>query len=154
MHTTRIITVALAAALGAAALAGPAAAVPADATHNTTTPWYAGESTIEGSLRSSSSQDLRTADAKDAATANVYVPPAELSLSRATPAVAPPPTWPTNPQPIGQANTSVNTPSSGFDWGSAGLGAGAAAAVLAIALAGAAGARRRRTTRPHSVATR
>ena len=156
MRTTRIITIALAAALGAAALAGPAAAVPADATHTTSTSWYAGKSTIQGSQRSSSSQDLRTpdaTDATDAATANVYVPPAELSPSRATTAVAPPPTWPTNPQPIGQADTAVNTPSSGFDWDSAGLGAGAAAAAFAIALAGTAGVRRRRTTRPRSVAT-
>jgi hypothetical protein len=153
MRTTRIITVALAAALGAAALAGPAAAVPADATHTTSTPWYAGKSTIQGSQRSSSSQDLRTPDARDAATANVYVPPAELSPSRATTEVAPRPTWPTNPQPIGQADTAVNTPSSGVDWGSAGLGAGAAAAAFAIALAGTAGVRRRRTTGPRSVAT-
>jgi hypothetical protein len=152
MRTTRIITIALAAALGAAALAGPAAAVPADATH-TTSPSYAGKSTIQGAQRSSSSQDLRTPDAKDAATANVYVPPAELSPSRATTAVAPPPTWPTNPQPIGQADTAVNTPSSGLDWDSAGLGAGAAAAAFAIALAATAGVRRRRTTRPRSVAT-
>ena len=153
MRTTRLITVPLAAALGAAALAGPAAAVPADATHTTSTPWYAGKSTIQGSQRSTSSQDLRTPDATDAATANVYVPPAELSPSRATTAVAPPPTWPTNPQPIGQADTTVSVPSSGFDWDSAGLGAGAAAAAFAIALAGTAGVRRRRTTRPRSVAT-
>ena len=153
MRTTRSITIALAAVLAAAALAGPAAAVPTDATHTTSTPSYAGKSTIQGAQRSSSSQDLRTPDATDAATANVYVPPAELSPSRATTAVAPPPTWPTNPQPIGQANTAVNTPSSGFDWDSAGLGAGAAAAAFAIALAGTAGVRRRRTTRPRSVAT-
>jgi hypothetical protein len=153
MRTTRTITVALAAALGAAALAGPAAAVPADATHTTSTPWYAGKSTIQASQRSTSSQDLRTPDAVDAATANVYVPPAELSPSRATTAVAPPPTWPTNPQPIGQADTTANAPSSGFDWDAAGLGAGAAAAAFAIALAGTAGVRRRRTTRHRSVAT-
>ena len=116
-------------------------------------PRYAGKSTIEGSQRSSSAQDLRTPDATDAATANVYVPPAELSPSRATTAVAPPPTWPTNPQPIGPADTAVNAPSSGFDWDSAGLGAGAAAAAFAIALAATAGVRRRRSTRPRSVAT-
>jgi hypothetical protein len=141
MRTTRIITVPLAAVLGAAALAGPAAAVPA---HNTSTPWYAGKSTIQGSQRSTISQDLRTPDATDAATANVYVPPAELSPSPATTAVAP---------PIGHADTTVNAPSSGLDWGSAGLGAGAAAAAFAIALAGTAGVRRRRTTRPRSVVT-
>jgi hypothetical protein len=152
MRTTRIITVPLAAVLGAAALAGPAAAVPGDATHSTSTPWYAGKSTIAGSIVSSP-QDLRTPDAKDAATANVYVPPAELGPSRTTTATAPPPTWPTNPQPIGQADTAGNAPSSGLDWDSAGLGAGAAAAAFAIALAGAAVIRHRRTTRPRSVAT-
>ena len=140
MRITRTITASLAAVLGAAALAAPAPAVPADATHSTSTPSHEG-----------SSQDLRTPDAKDAAKANVYVPPAELAPD--TTPVAPPPTWPTNPQPIGQADTAVNAPSSGFDWDSAGLGAGAAAAAFAIALAGTAGVRRRRTTRPRSVAT-
>jgi hypothetical protein len=147
MRTTRIITVPLAAVL-AAALAGPAAALPAHATHSTSTPQDASTSAIVGSA-----QDLRSPDAKDAATANVYVPPAELGPGRATTAIGPPPTWPSNPQPIGQADKAVNAPTSGFDWDSAGLGAGAATAAFAIALAGTAGIRRRRTTRPRSVAT-
>jgi hypothetical protein len=150
MRTTRIITVPLAAVLGAAALAGPAAAVPANATHNPSTPLWAGKSIGR------SPQDMRTPDAKDAkdaATANVYVPPAELGPGRTTMVVARPPARPTDPQPIGQPDTAANVPSSGFDWDSAGLGAGAAAAAFAIALAGTAGIRRRRTTRPRSVAT-
>jgi|SRR5437868_6651465 hypothetical protein len=147
MRTTRIITVPLAAVLGAAALAGPAAAVPATATHNPSTPRYAPKSVVR------SPQDLLTPDAKDAATANVYVPPAELAPGRTTTVVARLPTRAANPQPIGQPDTAANVPSSGFDWDSAGLGAGAAVAASAIALAGTAGIRRRRTTRPRSVAT-
>ena len=74
MRTTRLITAPLAAALTAAALAGPAAALPADA-HNQPNGWYAGKSTIQGSPRS---QGARS----DATT------------------LPGPPTWPTNPQPI------------------------------------------------------
>jgi hypothetical protein len=141
MRTTRTITASLAAVLGAAALAGPAAAVSSDA-QSTSTPSHAGKSL----------QDLRTPDAKDAGTANVYVPPAELAPD--TTPVAPPPTWPTNPQPVGQQGAAVNASSSGFDWDSAGMGAAGAAAAFAIVLAGMAGMRRRRTARPGSVATR
>ncbi len=71
MRTTRLITAPLAAALTAAALAGPAAALPADA-HSQPNGWYAGKSTIQGS------QEERG----DATT------------------LPGPPTWPTNPQPI------------------------------------------------------
>ena len=97
----------------------------------------------------SSSQDLRTPDAKDAAKANVYVPPAELGPGGAT---AQPPTWPSDPQPIGQPNEAVNPSSSGLDWDSAAMGA-AAAALFAIALAGVIGVRRRRTAGPGSIVT-
>jgi hypothetical protein len=131
------------------AMGGTAAAVPADATHTTSTPRNAGKSAITGS-RTDGLQDGRTPDAD---TANVYVPPAELSPSGATRRVPPPPTWPTNPQPIAQPVAAVNAPSSGFDWASAGLGAAAAAAAFAIALAGAAAVRRRRTTTPRSATT-
>jgi hypothetical protein len=123
--------------LGAAALAGPAAAVQSDA-QSTSTPSQVGQS-----------QDLRTPDAKDAAKANVYVPPAELGPTGAT---AQPPTWPSNPEPIGQHDEAVNTSSSGLDWDSAALGA-AAAALFAIALAGVIGVRRRRTAGPGSIVT-
>ena len=103
MRTTRTITASLAAVLGAAALAGPAAAGPNDA-QSTSTPSHAGKSL----------QDFRTPDAKDAGTANVYVPPAELSPD--TTPVAPPPTCSANQQPIGQPDQAVSASSSGFDW--------------------------------------
>jgi hypothetical protein len=43
--------------------------------------------------------------------------------------------------------------SSGFDWGSAGIGAAGGIGAFAIVLAGTTGARRRRPARPRSVAT-
>jgi hypothetical protein len=71
MRTTRLIIAPLAAALAAAALAGPAAAVPGDA-HNHPTGGYAGKPTVRGSQQ----------ERGDAST------------------LPGPPTWPTNPQPI------------------------------------------------------
>jgi hypothetical protein len=118
MRIARITTATLAALLGTAALAGPAAAG-----HKQATPAYATTSTIQG------------------------------------PKVAPPPTWPTNPQPIGpphaalNADASSNTQASGFDWGSAGIGAAGGVAACAIALAGTVALRRRRGARPRSLAT-
>jgi hypothetical protein len=98
MRTTRIITTPLVALLGAGALAGPAAAVPAD------------------------------------------------SVSTGPPS-------PVNQQPIVQRTAAINTQSSGFDWGSAGIGAAGGVGAFAVALAGTAGMRRRRVTRPRSIAT-
>lgn len=103
MRTIRTVTASLAAMLAAAALAGPAAAVPTDNIHHQPNTWYAGESTIQSSLRSD---------------------------SPAAPAT-----------------------SSGFDWGSGGIGAAAGIGAFAIALAGAAGMRRRRVSQPPSVPT-
>jgi hypothetical protein len=95
MRTTRIISVPLAALLTAAAVAGPAAAVPTDAGRT-------------------------------------------------------PPTLQHIVQPIAP----VEARSSGFDWGSAGIGAAGGVGALAIALAGTTGMRRRRVARPRSIATR
>jgi hypothetical protein len=103
MRTTRTIMASLATILAAAAVAGPAAAIPADTIHHQPDPWYAGESTIQGSLRSEDS----------------HAPPT----------------------------------STGFDWGSGGIGAAAGIGAFAIALAGAAGMRRRRVKRAPSVPT-
>jgi hypothetical protein len=141
MRTTGTITASLAAILVAAAVAGPAAALPADAAHQQPNPWYAGESAIQGSLPSDSSNDP--------ATANVYVPPSELAPSDHITPHAAPPTWPANPQPL----AAVDVPSSGFDWSSAGIGVAAGIGAFAIVLAGTAGMRRRRVARPPSVAT-
>ena len=126
MHTSRLITVPLAAVLGAAALVGPAAAVPGDWPHRSPTPWFAGPSESEGSR--SAGQDVRSPNANDAATAD--------------------------PQAIAQPTAVIDTRSAGFDWGSAGIGAAAAIGAFAIALAGAVGLRRRRPGPPGSVATR
>jgi hypothetical protein len=124
MRTPRLITIPLAAALVAAAVAGPAAAVP----------------------------DIQTRS--DAGTsANVYVPPAELGLGDAATPAADPPTWPTNPQPVTQPSVVVAAPASGFDWGSAGVGAAAALGACAIALAAILGLRRH-GARPRSLTTR
>jgi hypothetical protein len=137
MRTTHTITTSLTAALAAAALAGPAAAVPADA-HNEPHGWYAGKSTIQGSLPSDRS--------RDPATANVYVPPADLGLGDpSTPDAAAP--APANPEPIVPQGQPAELPSSGFDWGSGGIGAAAGIGAFAIALAGMAGVRRRRLAR-------
>jgi hypothetical protein len=133
MHAKRSITASLAAILGAAVLAGPAAAVPADS-HNEPNSWYAGESTITGSR-----SDSQTSSAGPKA--NVYVPPASQFNGTVAPAA---PSWPANPQPI-EGHAAAGSPSStGFDWGSAGIGAAAAIAAFLIALGGAAGVRRRR----------
>jgi hypothetical protein len=141
MPTTRLITAAIAVALTAAALAGPAAAVPGDS-HYQPYSWYAGKSTIQGSTQS------------DGATANVYVPPAELFAGNATTRAAGPPTWPANPTPIARTRAVVNAPASGLDWGSAGIGGAAVAGAVAITLAGIVGVRRRRTARPRPLITR
>ena len=69
MRATRTITASLAAVLGAAAIAGPAAAD----SHTQPDSWYAGKSTIEGSKHSGQQ------GANDSAKANVYVPPADTS---------------------------------------------------------------------------
>jgi hypothetical protein len=66
-------------------------------------------------------------------------------------ALAGPPTWPTNPQPIAHPSAVVNAPDSGLDWLSAGIGA-AATGLFAIALVGIPGLRRR-ITRPQSLTT-
>jgi len=73
------------------------------------------------------------------------VNPQPITRSRAVAATPPgPPTWPTSPQPI-------DAPDSGLDWLSVGIGA-AAAGLFAIALVGIAGLRRR-ITRPQSLTT-
>jgi hypothetical protein len=79
--------------------------------------------------------DLRSPDARDAADGRQIV------------AIAPP-TWPASPQPITTPRVVVSAPSSGLDWGSAGLGAAAVVGAVAIAAAGVVGLRRRRIARP------
>jgi hypothetical protein len=128
----RTITAPLAALLGAAVLAGSAAAVPTDSHHQPDS-WYAGKSTITGSRSDSQTEGA-------APKANVYVPPAGEYRGTVSPAV---PSWPANPQPIGPQRAAASS-SSDFDWGSAGIGAAAGIGAFMIALGGAAVLRRRR----------
>ena len=139
MRTTRTITALLAAVLGAAALAGPAAAD----SHKQPDSWYAGKSTIEGSKHSGQQ------GANDSAKANVYVPPAAVSdtVAPANDSAKANVYVPPNPQPIQRRVPAASASSWGFDWGSAGIGAVAIGAFL-IALGGAAGLRRRRQIQP------
>jgi hypothetical protein len=74
--------------------------------------------------------DLRSPDARDAAQPTHVV-------------VAGPPTWPVNQQPITRPRAVASAPSSGLDWGSAGIGAAAGIGAVAIALVGMGGLRRR-----------
>jgi hypothetical protein len=79
--------------------------------------------------------DLRSPDARDAADGRALV-------------ATGPPTWPVSPQRITRARAVVSAPSSGLDWGSAGIGAAAVVGAFAIAAAGILGLRRRRIARP------
>jgi hypothetical protein len=65
-----------------------------------------------------------------------------------------PPTWAVNPQPITRPRAIASTPSSGLDWGSAGIGAAAVLGGFAIAAAGILGVRHRRVARPGSLSAR
>jgi hypothetical protein len=78
--------------------------------------------------------DLRSPDARDAGQPTHVV-------------VAGPPTWPVNQQPITRPRAVTSAPSSGLDWGSAGIGAAAGIGTVAIALV-AMGGLRRRVARP------
>jgi hypothetical protein len=134
MRPTRTITASLAAVLGAAALAGPAAAGQQGANDSAKANVYVPPAAL-----------YAAAPANDSAKANVYVPPA--ALYAAAPAsdsakanVYVPPT----PQPINRHVPAASASPSGFDWGSAGIGAAVVVGAFLIALGGAAGLRRRR----------
>jgi hypothetical protein len=85
--------------------------------------------------------DLRSPDTRDAAAGRQIV-------------ATGPPTWPANPQPISRPRAIVSTPSSGLDWGSAGIGAAAVLGAFAIAAGGILGVRRHRVARPGSLSAR
>jgi hypothetical protein len=169
MRTTRTITASLAAVLGTAALAGPAAAgqhgaddsakanvyVPPAALYTAATvglpvAWGGpANDSAKANVYVPPAALYTAAPANDSATANVYVPPAALYTARpandsATANVYVPP----NPQPVNRpapaAAAPANASSSGFDWGSAGIGAALVTGAFLIALGGAAGLRRRR----------
>jgi hypothetical protein len=122
MRSTRTITASLAAVLGAAALAGPAAAGQQGANDSAKANVYVAPAAA-----------YKADPANDSAKANVYIPPNPHPINRHVPA--------------GSASPSSASPS-GFDWGSAGLGAAGAIGASLIALGGAAGLRRRRQIQP------
>jgi hypothetical protein len=162
MRPTRLITASLAAVLGAAALAGPAAAGQQGANDSATANVYVPPAAL-----------FAAAPADDAATANVYVPPAALSAAPANdsakanvyvpPAglysVAPandsakanvyvPPAALYAVAPANRHVPAASASSTGFDWGSAGIGAAVIVGAFLIALGAAAGLRRRRPIQP------
>jgi hypothetical protein len=147
MRTTRTITALLAAVLGAAALAGPAAAGQQGANDSAKANVYV----PPAALYTPAPVALPVAwggPANDSAKANVYVPPAVSDTvvpanDSAKASVYVPP----NPQPIQRRVPAASASSWGFDWGSAGIGAVAIGAFL-IALGGATGLRRRRQIQP------
>jgi hypothetical protein len=159
MRTTRTIVPSLCAVLGVAALAGPAAAGQQGAHDSAKANAYVPPAAL-----------YTAAPADRSAKANVYVPPAALSapapaarsakadvyvppaaLYPATPAKADVPTAP-SATPISRHAPAASAPSSGFDWGSAGIGAAVVAAALLIGLGGAAELRRRRQIQPAAMA--
>jgi hypothetical protein len=180
MRATRTITTSLAAVLGVAALAGPAAAGQQGANDSAQANVYVQPAALSTTAPADHSAQANvyvppaelstTAPADHSAQANVYVPPAALSttapadhsaqanvyvppaaLSTTAPAdhsakanVYVPP----SPQPIGHHVAAASPSSSGFDWGSAGIGAAVVAGAFLIALGGAAGLRRRGQMQP------
>ena len=158
MRPTRTLTAPLATALAAAMLAAPAGAqidppsAPSRPTHPQTLAHENQDSARAQDLRrleaGGETQDLRSADARDAA------------AGRSTGAAA----APTGPDlrsadardaAEGRSTADVAAPivevtrAAGFDWGDAAIGAGGATGLLAISLAGAMTLRRRQT-RPRS----
>ena len=63
----------------------------------------------------------------------------------------PPAALSTNPKPISRHVPATSASSSGFDWGSAGIGAAVVLGAFLIALGGTAGLRRRRQIQPAGI---
>jgi hypothetical protein len=138
MRPTRTITASLAAVLGAAALAGPAAAGQHSANDSARANVYVPPAAL-----------YTAAPANDSAQANVYVPPAALHTAAPANDSAQANVYvPPNPQPINRRVPATSGSPSGFDWGSAGIGAAVVVGAFLIALGGAAGLRRRRQMQP------
>jgi hypothetical protein len=135
MRITSTIKASIAALLGAAVLAGPAGAIPADS-H----PWFPGESTIAGSTKTLTGSRSDEQGANGAPQAKVYVPPASLAPNAVAPAA-------TSGLTTHRQSTPASASSSVFDWGDAAIGAGAAIGALMIALAAAVALRHRRRVR-------
>jgi hypothetical protein len=152
MRTTRTITASLAAVLGAAALAGPAAAGQQGANDSA----KANVNVPPAALSTAAPVALPVAwggPANDSAKANVNVPPAALSTAAPANDSAKANVYvPPNPQPINRHVPAASASSSSFDWGSAAIGAATIVGAFLIALGGAAGLRRRRQIQPATTA--
>jgi hypothetical protein len=159
MRTTRTITASLAAVLGAAALAGPAAAGQHGANDSAKANVYVPPAALSTAAPANDSAEANVyvppaalstaAPANDSAKANVYVPPAALSTAAPANDSAKANVYvPPNPQPINRHVPAASASSSGFDWGSAGIGAAVVIGAFLIALGAAAALRRRRHIQP------
>jgi hypothetical protein len=138
MRATRTITTSLAAVFGVAALAGSAAAGQQGANDSAKANVYVPPAAL-----------YKTAPADHSAKANVYVPPAALYGAAPADHSAKANVYvPPSPQPVGHHVAAASPSSSGFDWGSAGIGAAVVAGAFLIALGGAAGLRRRGQVQP------
>jgi hypothetical protein len=159
MRTTRTITASLAAVLGVAALAGPAAAGQQGANDSAKANVYVPPGALYTTAPANGSAKANvyvppgalytTAPANGSAKANVYVPPTALYATAPADHSAKANVYvPPSPQPIGHHVAAASPSSSGFDWGSAGIGAAVVAGAFLIALGGAAGLRRRGQMQP------
>jgi len=159
MRTTRTITASLAAVLGVAALAGPAGAGQQGANDSAKANVYVPPAALSATAPANGSAKAnvyvppaalyRAARADHSAKANVYVPPAALYGAAPADHSAKANVYvPPSPQPVGHHVAAASPSSSGFDWGSAGIGAAVVAGAFLIALGGAAGLRRRGQMQP------
>jgi hypothetical protein len=159
MRTTRTITASLAAVLGAAALAGPAAAGQQGANDSAKANVYVAPAAAytaapvndpaKANVYVVPAAAYTAAPANDSAKANVYVVPAAAYTAAPGDDSAKANVYvPPNTQPVNRHVPAASASSSGFDWGSAGIGAAAAFGAFLIALAGAAGLRRRQQIQP------
>ena len=138
MRATRTITTSLAAVFGVAALAGSAAAGQQGANDSAKANVYVPPAAL-----------YKTAPANGSAKANVYVPPAALYGAAPADHSAKANVYvPPSPQPVGHHVAAASPSSSGFDWGSAGIGAAVVIGAFLIVLGGTAGLRRRRQIQP------
>jgi hypothetical protein len=133
MRTTRTMIASFCAVLGAAALAGPAAAGQQRADDSAKANVYVPPAAL-----------YTAAPTDHSVKANVYVPPAALSTASAPKADTSSP----KAKPIDRQVPARTASPSDFDWGSAAIGAAVVAGACLIGLGGAAELRRRRHMRP------
>jgi hypothetical protein len=156
MRLSRTITASLAAVLGVAALAGPAAAGQQGANDPTKANVYVPPAALY--TAAAANVYVPPAALYTATRANVYVPPAALytaapadDSTKADVYVPPAALYTATPAHDSTTPAASASPSS-FDWGSAGIGGAVVVGALLIALGGAAGLRRRRQIQPAATA--